>query len=194
MTDNNNTVGIKLEWILKWCRVDNDNVDDTESDENVTVFRLVIQAVSVMYQLLFRYVVIIVFFESAYQIRTQIHTSCNGLYNWEQRLLSINIQARNDVCQMKIHDDNKDYLSNRDVNTWLHYFVNSNNGEIPEDELNYQTSKINSTETTSTMKWKILVRQLGSDMNDEYHEQTIVWKTKVVVQVIMPNDHSKQDQ
>ena len=78
MTDNNNTVGIKLEWILKWCRVDNDNVDDTESDENVTVFRLVIQAVSVMYQLLFRYVVIIVFFESAYQIRTQIHTSRSG--------------------------------------------------------------------------------------------------------------------
>ena len=32
-------------------------------------------------------------------------------------------------------------------------------------------------------------------MNDEYHEETIdVWKAKVVVQVVMPNDHSKQDQ
>ena len=45
------------------------------------------------------------------------------------------------------------------------------------------------------MKWKILVRQLGSDMNDEYHKETIdVWKTEVVVQVVMHNDHSKQDQ
>ena len=32
-------------------------------------------------------------------------------------------------------------------------------------------------------------------MNDEYHKETIdVWKTKVVVQVVMANDHSKQDQ
>ena len=32
-------------------------------------------------------------------------------------------------------------------------------------------------------------------MNNEYHEATIdIWKTKVVVHVIMPNDHSKQDQ
>ena len=45
------------------------------------------------------------------------------------------------------------------------------------------------------MKWKILVRRLGSDMNDEYHKETIdVWKTEVVVQVVMPNDHSKKDQ
>ena len=27
-------------------------------------------------------------------------------------------------------------------------------------------------EMTSTMKWKILVRGLGSDMNDEYHIET----------------------
>ena len=32
-------------------------------------------------------------------------------------------------------------------------------------------------------------------MNDEYHKKTIdVWKPKVVVQVVMPNNHSKQDQ
>ena len=31
-------------------------------------------------------------------------------------------------------------------------------------------------------------------MNDEYHEKTIVQKTKVVVQELMPNDYSKQDQ
>ena len=50
-------------------------------------------------------------------------------------------------------------------------------------------------EKTSIMKWKKLVRRLRSDTNDEYHEETIdFWKTKVVVQVIMPNDYSKQDQ
>ena len=63
-----------------------------------------------------------------------------------------------------------------------YYFDISSNGEIPDDELNYQTSNINSIETTSTMKWKILVRRLGSDM------------TKVVVQMVVPNDYSKQDQ
>ena len=32
-------------------------------------------------------------------------------------------------------------------------------------------------------------------MDDIYHKETIdVWKTKVAVQVIMPDDHSKQDQ
>ena len=44
-------------------------------------------------------------------------------------------------------------------------------------------------EMTSTIKWKILVRRLESDMNDEYHKET-----KLVVQVVMPNDHSKKDQ
>ena len=48
---------------------------------------------------------------------------------------------------------------------------------------------------TAIMKSMILVRRLGSDMNDEYHRETIdVWKTEVVVQVVIPNDHSKQDQ
>jgi len=79
--------------------------------------------------------------------------------------------------------------------TCWYYFDISNNGEIPEDELNYQTSNINSIETTSTMKMKILTRRLRSDMNDEYHKETIdIWTTKVVVQVVMPNDYSKQDQ
>ena len=111
----------ELEWTLKKYRVDNDKIDNTELDDNATVFRLV----------------------------------------------SDNV----DTCQ--------------------YYFVNSNNGEIPEDELNYQTSivdskdmastlewkkqarisshdglnyrrsKTDSNEITSTMKWKILVRQLG---------------------------------
>ena len=59
--------------------------------------------------------------------------------------------------------------------------------------MNYPTSKIDSNKTTSTMRWKIQARK--SDMNDEYHKETIdVWKTKVVVQIVMPNDHSKQDQ
>ena len=32
-------------------------------------------------------------------------------------------------------------------------------------------------------------------MDDEIHKETIdAWKTKIVVQVAMPNDHSKQDQ
>ena len=55
------------------------------------------------------------------------------------------------------------------VNTYWYYFDISNNGETPNDELNYQTSNKHRIEATSTMKWKILVRQLGSDMNDEYH-------------------------
>ena len=38
MADNNNTVDIKLEWILKWYRVNNNNTDGTELDENATVF------------------------------------------------------------------------------------------------------------------------------------------------------------
>ena len=96
---------------------------------------------------------------------------------------------------MEIHNDNKDYLSNRDVDARWYYFDISNNGEIPEDKLNYQTSNINSIEETSTMKWKILIKQLRSGMNDEYHKETIdVWTTTVVVQIVMPNDHSKQDQ
>ena len=42
---------------------------------------------------------------------------------------------------------------------------------------------------------KVIIAVLGSDMNDEYHKVIIVvWKAKVVVQVVMPNDHSKQDQ
>jgi len=129
--------------MLKKYLVDNNNADDTELDENATVFRLVIQAVSVMYRLLFRYVLIVVVFESVYQIMTQTHALCNGLYNGEQRLLSIINQAGNYVCQMDIQDDNKDVLGNRDVGARLHYFINSNNGKIPEDELNYQTSNIN---------------------------------------------------
>ena len=56
------------------------------------------------------------------------------------------------------------HLDNVDI--YSYYFDISNNGEIPDDELNYQTSNINSIEETSTMKWKIMVRQLGSDMND----------------------------
>ena len=52
---------------------------------------------------------------------------------------------------MEIHNDNKDSLSNRDADARLHYFVNSNNGEIPEDELNYQTSQVDSKEMTSTI-------------------------------------------
>ena len=38
---------------------------------------------------------------------------------------------------------------------------------------------------TSTMKWKTLVRQLGSDMNDEYHIKTRDdYKTKVVMSIV----------
>ena len=110
---------------------------------------------------------------------------------------------RNDACQLDTNNDNMEsnddtycsYLYNNcpyNVDARWYYFVNSNTREIPEDELNYQTSKINSTKTISTMKWKILVR-LELDMDDEHHKEN-VWKTKVVVQVVIPNDHSKQDQ
>ena len=149
----------------------------------------------------------IIFFNLVYGAMNQIHASCNKLYYGEQCLLFIIIiQVRNDACQMETNDDNKEWNNDTcydfylygncpdNVDTWWYYFVNSNNGEIPENELNYQTSKISSTKTTSTMMWKILVRQLGLDMNDEYHKETInVWKAKAIVQVVMPNDHSKQD-
>ena len=86
---------------------------------------------------------------------------------------------------MEINDDNTEqnddtcygfYLYGHcpdNVDTCWYYFVNSNNEEVPEDEdeLNYQTSSKNSIETTSTIKWKILVR-LESDMNEEYHKET----------------------
>ena len=82
---------------------------------------------------------------------TQIHVSFNRLYDGEQWLLFIIIGVRNDTYRMENHENSKDYLSNTDVDAQLNYFVNSNNGEILEDELNYQTSKKNSTKTTSTI-------------------------------------------
>ena len=47
-------VNTELEWTLKKYRVDNNNIDDTELDDNASVFRLVIQAILVMSQVLFR--------------------------------------------------------------------------------------------------------------------------------------------
>ena len=38
------------------------------------------------------------------------------------------------------------------------YNINSNNEKIPEDKLNYQTSKIDSKEMVSTLTWKIQAR------------------------------------
>ena len=108
---------------------------------------------------------------------------------------------QNDTSQMTPIYNSKDSNNNTcynfypcgnrpdNVDTYWYYFDISNNGDIPDDELNYQTSNINSIEATSTMKGKILVRRLGSDMNNEYHKET-----NVVVQLCMPNDHSKQDQ
>ena len=63
--DNNNTVETKLEWILKKYRVDNDSIDDTElewirkkyrvdNDFIKLVIQMVIQAVLVISQLIFR--------------------------------------------------------------------------------------------------------------------------------------------
>ena len=48
-------------------------------------------------------------------------------------------------------------------------------------------------ETTSIMKRKILVRQLGSDMNDEYHQETIDPQDELNYQT-SNIDHPKQDQ
>ena len=66
------------------------------------------------------------------------------------------------------NDDDKNHLSNTDVGAQWYYFVNSNNGEIPEDELNYQTNNINSIEAISTIKWKILVRRLRLGNDSDY--------------------------
>ena len=56
--DNNNIDDTELEWKRKKYQVDNNNeninINDTELDDNTQVFRLVIQAVLVMSQLLFQ--------------------------------------------------------------------------------------------------------------------------------------------
>ena len=82
---------------------------------------------------------------------------------------------QNDLRQMTPIYNNKDssndtcynfYLCGNlpdNVDTYWYYFDISNNGKIPNNELNYQTSNINSINATSTMEWKIMVRQLGSD-------------------------------
>ena len=71
---------------------------------------------------------------------------------------------KNEVRQMMPIDDNKGLNNNTCSNFYLYsnhpdnvdicwyYFDISNNREIPEDELNYQTSNTNSIKTTSTMK------------------------------------------
>ena len=83
----------KIDWILKWYQVDNDNIDNTELDNNKTVFPLV--------------------------------------------------------------SDN--------VDTYRYYFVNSNNGEIPNGELNYQTSIVYSKDKASTLAWKTQARISSHD-------------------------------
>ena len=127
------------------------------------------------------------------------------LFRSEYRLV------QNDIRQMMPIYNNKDSNNNTcynfylcgnrpgNVETYWYYFDISNNGEIPDDELNYQTSKVDSNETTSSMTWKIQARRLDKDDNDDNTKETIdVWKTKVVVQVSMPvitpNNYSKQDQ
>ena len=45
------------------------------------------------------YILIVVFFESVYQIMIQIQVSCNGLYDRELNLLFIIIRVRNNVCK-----------------------------------------------------------------------------------------------
>ena len=82
--------------------------------------------------------------------------------------------------------------------------VKRKDGKCPDPEvklkcrdllcLKQETNNINSIKTTSTMKVKILARRLGSDINDEYHKETIdIWTTKFVVQAVIPNDHSTQE-
>ena len=69
---------------------------------------------------------------------------------------------QNDVCRMETKDDNNGNHPDN-VDTSWYYFDIPNNGEIPEDELNYQTNNINSIETTSTIKWKT-----DKDYNNEF--------------------------
>ena len=205
---------VKLEWILKKYCVDNVNYNRYKHNGcQVLLSRSKHQMVQ-SNDIHFDYVSI---FEVPFRLVYQL--------------------VKNIVYRMTPIDDNKGLNNNTcygfylygncpdNIDTRWYYFVNSNNYEIPEDELNYQTSKVDSKDmvstlawkvqarilsrdglnyrrskidsdkNTSTMKWKILVRRLGSDMNDEYHKETInIWKTEVVVQVVMHNDHSKQDQ
>ena len=91
----------KMDLILKWCRFDNDNIDDTELDGTEAVFRLVYQIKRTNnsfsdYEDKYGnnnndiYGFTIIFFESVCGIiMTQMYVPCNGLYDGEQRLLCI---------------------------------------------------------------------------------------------------------
>ena len=82
---------------------------------------------------------------------------------------------------METKDDNKDlnnyicycfYLYGNwpdNVDTCWYHFVNSNNGKIPEDELNYQKSKVHSNKKTSTMMKKKQAR------TSSHGESTMPW-------------------
>ena len=69
------------------------------------------------------------------------------------------------------------YYDNNLFRNW-YYIINSNNGEIPEGELNYQMYKVDriSNKTVSTTTWKIRSRRLDIDdnenKNDENHDET----------------------
>ena len=66
----------------------------------------------------------------------------------------------NDNKGSNIYDNkdlNKNTCSDNAVTRW-YCFLNSNNGEIHEDELNYQTSKVDSKDMASTLARKIQAR------------------------------------
>ena len=177
--DNGNTADIELEWILKKYRVDSNNIDATKFDNNAPVFWLEIQAVLVMYQLLFRSICranrndfgnenrpdIIHWTQNEYQVllsrsthqmvrNHDIHFDYVSIFwvpFWSEYRL-----VKSDVRQITPIDDNKDLNNNtcynfylygnrpNNIDTCWYYSDISNNGKIPEDKLNYQTSNINS--------------------------------------------------
>ena len=101
--DNNSINDTELEWIRKKYRVDNDFIK--------LVIQLVIQAVLVMSQLIFRSV--------CQAVRMMLKMEFRSTYQV--------------VVNNNNYDNNhKDYLSRTDVDVrWYYYFGNSNNGEIP---------------------------------------------------------------
>ena len=79
---------------------------------------------------------------------------CSNITN--QDIVFQENQINNKISCTRYYVEQRLYLYNNNEHFIYWYcIVYSNNGELSEGELNYQTCKIDSNMTASTMKWKI---------------------------------------
>ena len=102
-------------------------------------------------------------------------------------MMDDDIKVVDDQYDNNNNSNNGSLICPANVDTCWYYFVNSNNGEIPEGELNNQTFKIESSKTTSTMTWRIQARKIVTDTDENENETR-----EVAIQIAMPIDYSKQ--